>query len=81
MSKTGELTPAQLRRQRARQMLRDAAQQVPVAWLVGAGAVLCFLCMACCAVCIRAGQKKRRRRAKLEDVQEVFHTETWRKLE
>ena len=31
--------------------------------------------------CLRSGTKKRRRRAQLEDINPVFQTETWRKLE
>jgi len=41
---------------------------------------LCALMIALC-VCLRSRAKRRRRRAQLEDVQSVFHTETWRKLE
>ena len=51
-------------------------------WLyVLAGCSVLLLLGACVGCCLRSGTKKRRRRAQLEDINPVFQTETWRKLE
>ena len=59
----------------------ELASEVPVAWLTAGGMLVCCLLAVCACICLRSRQKRRRRRAQLEDVQTVFHTETWRKLE
>jgi len=49
-------------------------------WIV-IGGVVALLLVLCIAWRWRVARQKRRRRAQLEDVQSVFQTETWRKLE
>ena len=59
----------------------ELANEVPAAWLTAVAMFVCCLLAICGCICLRSRRQRRRRRAQLEDVQTVFHTETWRKLE
>ena len=65
---------------RARSRAYDLASTTPTAWWAAVGVVLTCAVSLCIALCLRSRVRGRRRRAQLEDVQSVFHTETWRKL-
>ena len=65
----------------AAEAAKGALGTVP-AWVWGAlGGGLALALAIGLLVCISQARQKRRRRARLEDVQTVFQTETWRKLE
>ena len=65
----------------SRAYVYELANEAPMSWWVGGAAMFGLCMMLAFCICARTRARRRRRRAQLEDVQAVFHTETWRKLE
>jgi len=58
----------------------DGEEAAAVAMWAGVLSLLCCCVLLVVCLVVRSRVKRRRRRAQLEDVQSVFHTETWRKV-